>query len=45
MEMPAAFRVWRIEERQPVSDLSFFTHHVDGFDYAGWYRVLDGDRV
>jgi hypothetical protein len=28
-----------------VSDLSFFTHQVDGREYAGWYRVLEGDRV
>lgn len=27
---------------QMQSDLSYFTHEVDGTTYGAWYRVLDG---
>jgi hypothetical protein len=27
------------------SDLTYFTHEVDGRLYGGWYRLLDGGRI
>jgi hypothetical protein len=27
------------------SDLTYFTHEVDGRLYGGWYRRLDGERI
>ena len=27
------------------SDLTYFTHQVDGRLYGGWYRLLDGGRI